>query len=121
LLRLLVVAIILALMAQAFAEEEHDHDALGSAGKFYSNWLRPNQEGPRVSSCCNNRDCYQPLIRGTPGHWEYLSRATGRYRTIPENLLESNQEDPRESPDGLPHVCEDATGGVLCAVLGGAT
>ena len=118
-LRALVVIIILALMAPAFSMEKHDHNSLGLAGDFYAGWKRPNQEGPRVSSCCNQQDCYQPLIRGVSGHWEYMSRVTGRWRTIPENLLESNQPDPRESPDGLPHICENSTGGVLCAVLGG--
>jgi hypothetical protein len=119
---MLVIAIILALMAPAFALEQHDHNSLGLAGDFYAGWKRPDARfpnGDRSMSCCNKIDCYQPLIRGVSGHWEYMSRATGRWKNIPEVLLESNQADPRESPDGLPHVCENSTGYLLCAVLGG--
>ena len=119
-LRMLVIAIIIALMVPAFSMEQHDHNSLGLAGDFYAGWKRPTQEGPRVSSCCNQKDCHQALVRGSVGHWEYMSHITGRWTTLPEGILEHNQEDPRESPDGLPHVCEQfPSGKVLCAVLGG--
>lgn len=117
-LRALVVAIILALMGQAWALEQHDHAQLGAAGDFYGTWKRPNPGGPRTASCCSLQDCHQALVRGSAGHWEFMSRATGRWRVLPEVLLEHNQDDPRESPDGLPHVCEDYTGKILCAVIG---
>ena len=103
----------------AWTLELHDHTKLG-AGEFYSTWKRPNVPGAnRQHSCCNERDCYQAQVRGVPGHWEYKSRVTGRWRILPEGLLEHNQPDPRESPDGFTHVCEPFPHGQpVCAVLG---
>ena len=77
--------------------------------------------GARWQSCCNQRDCEQAEIvaKGGKLYVRNHKMAPGRDVLIPENLLESNQPDPRESPDEFSHVCMDLSGEVLCAVLGG--
>lgn len=118
---LLAVAMFLMLSLGA-ARAQHDHAELGVAGDFYEKWNQPLPrwpDGSRQASCCSQRDCYATReIRGGDGRWEYMSRVTRKWMAIPERLLESNQPDPRESPDGLTHICENNSGQLLCVTLG---
>jgi hypothetical protein len=85
--------------------------------KFYSTWYVPNLGRPRVSSCCNQMDCAPAETKRVNGHWYGRRALDSDWLLIPDAVIESNQDDPRESPDGESHIC--AYGGrVLCAVLG---
>lgn len=110
----------------------HDHDAStppeqAKVYEFYSKWQRPkgNFSGitHRGSSCCNRQDCF-PVVearidRGTL--WIRIQYPSGEvsveYRVDP-SIIESNQEDPRESPDVRSHACIIG-GAVACYVEGG--
>ena len=104
---------------------KHDHDALGAAGKFYSGWNRPNirnDDGTRRVSCCSEMDCEAVTVVRRGGKWFAVNHksAPGEEIEIPAELLEHLQSDPRESPDGMSHVCINMyTKEPLCAVLGG--
>lgn len=63
-------------------------------------------------------DCYPTEVRHTAtGLWQYRERETGNWRSFNPNLLEENQPDPRESPDGGSHVCAPPSG-AFCVVRG---
>ena len=106
--------------AFSFAALAHDHST--PAGQFYQRWKQPlnrDADGQRTQSCCSDYDCEQTQIVRKDGKWYARDHkmARGRDVLIPDDKLESNQADPRESPDGRSHVCLNA-GNVLCAVLG---
>lgn len=115
----LLAALFLILCTNALAQEHTGHPAADVElhNKFYSTWLVPNLGEPRVSSCCNQADCAPAETRRIDGHWEGRRRLDTDWIAIPERLIESNQGDPRESPDGQSHLCVHG-GRVLCAVLG---
>lgn len=106
------------------ALEPHDHTKMGEAGKFYNEWRRPkgNFSGVqhRGSSCCNLQDCDVVIevdIRGGK-MFAKLRREPDRWYAVDPSIIEANQEDPRESPDGMSHGC--VIGGVMaCFVEGG--
>lgn len=82
--------------------------------KFYSDWKRMPA---RYYSCCSQVDCHEVSVRRERGRWYFFDKAQGLWREIPEEVIESNAVDPRESPDGRNHVCYNG-GYVFCAVLG---
>jgi len=92
--------------------------------KFYQNWNMPsfrNDKGERITSCCNNKDCYPTAIRlRIDGNYEAWRREDGRWIIFPATLLEQNQPDMEESPDGQSHACIVGDR-VVCATLGGGT
>lgn len=101
------------------AQHPPEHQKLHE--EFYNNWLRPDigrVNGERTQSCCSLHDCYPAEVKNVGGTWFFLHRESRRWLAIPERILEQNQTDPRESPDGHAHVCASATGNVFCAVLG---
>ncbi len=103
----------LVLLVQAHAHE-------GIVGDFYASWMRPYAsmgQPRRTISCCHQKDCHAAEVkRGVEG-WSFKG-PQGNWISIPEERLENNQPDPRDSPDGLSHVCY--TGWVVvCAILGG--
>jgi hypothetical protein len=84
---------------------------------FYATWMRPPG---RSYSCCNMNDCHVVEIKREGGRYSFLDRLSfgaPLWREIPEDRLEHNAADPRESPDGSSHVCFNSMY-VLCAVLG---
>jgi hypothetical protein len=93
---------------------------------FYSTWMRPDQrnaQGGRFSSCCNKQVCYPTTFEKRSGWWYARRREDGAWIRVPPGVLESEQLDPRESPDGGNHVCmpppnHSRAGEVYCAVLG---
>lgn len=119
---------------------EHDHSAMPpSQAEFYTHWNMPPK---RESSCCDLKDCYDTLFRTRNGKIEFLVREIigkddkgfviregvtqakdrGEWAPMRMDVLEENQTDPYDSPDGLNHVCEapGETGHyVFCAVRGG--
>ncbi len=119
----LIVLCGLLLATAAVRAQEHDHAALGAAGEFYSKWSRPKGNfsgiGHRTQSCCNRSDCF-PVAETRMDRGRYIVRPEGSmlwYRVDPA-IIESNQTDPRESPDGRSHVC--IVGGLAaCFVEGG--
>jgi hypothetical protein len=122
-MRFLLAAILGGFFMLAPAYAQHDHAVLGKAGEFYARWNRPDmrtKQGSRVRSCCNNRDCEQATIIRLNGRYYVRNHkmAPGRDVLIPDQTLEHNQPDPRESPDEFSHVCLDWSGAPLCAVLG---
>ncbi len=122
----LITALIplLLLASPGNAEEPHDHNALGDAGQFYSKWMRPkgNFSGifHRGNSCCSRTDC-SPVTGVTVRDGQMfaqLEREPGRWYKVDPAIIESNQEDPRESPDIRSHGC--VIGGIMaCFVEGG--
>lgn len=119
-------AIFLMWAACSFAQEGHNHpeDDVAIHEKFYSTWQRPDQRtsvGDRYQSCCNKQDCYPAQIKREAGSYWYKRREDGKWLIIPEENLEYNQQDARESPDGRNHVCAQPPGSndkLFCAVLG---
>lgn len=114
------------MMARRLAEmqlalEPHDH--AGASGEFYSKWQRPkgNFSGMmhRGASCCNRTDC-SPVIATEMRDGRMFARfeldPNVWYRVDP-SIIESNQEDPRESPDHRAHGCIIG-GQVACFVHG---
>jgi hypothetical protein len=102
----------------------HDHAQLGASGEFYSKWQRPKGQfvgiGHRTQSCCRRTDC-SPVIetemRGGQMFARFENSPDTWYR-VDQAIVESNQEDPRESPDHRAHGC--VIGGIVaCFVHGG--
>jgi len=89
--------------------------------QFYSKWQRPNHRndaGERTHSCCNKEDCRpSPIKPRADGNFDVLN-LKGEWVMMPRELLEENQRDPVESPDGLSHACVGASGTPFCAVRG---
>ncbi len=105
------------------AQEHHDHAALGEAGQFYSTWNRPKGHysgiGHRTQSCCNRTDC-RPVdqVEIKNGQiWARLENSYEWYKVDP-SIIESNQGDPRDSPDGRSHGC--VIGGVMACFVEGS-
>lgn len=124
-MRAAVVFYLLWLFMYAATAQNHKHGHEDGLPDFYAKWLIPNPHGYRSSSCCNERDCYPAPIRLNRelGRYEFLRREDKRWFPIPPSILEQNQPDPRESPDGASHVCAQPPGindRVYCAVLGSA-
>ncbi len=108
----------------AIAADPHSHD--DEVGEFYRTWMRPkgNFSGiqHRQNSCCNRSDCFPVVeIRRERGALFIRVNAHGNVSPeykVDEAVIESNQPDPRDSPDGQNHAC--IIGGlVVCLVLGG--
>lgn len=100
--------------------QPHYHSELGAAGTFYSTWK--TIPSARQYSCCDDKDCYSTTIKQQGGRYVYLQRNTGKWLPIPNDRLEHNAGDAKDSPDGQSHVCEHDIEGqniVLCAVVGG--
>ncbi len=114
----LAAALFLLLGADAWA---HDPSTAKSpeearAFDFYQSWNRPPD---RNLSCCGMNDCHIVEVKKTNGHWYFLDKFTysNGWREIPDDRLEQNTKDPRESPDGNSHACFTPHY-VLCVVLG---
>lgn len=121
---LIVACLMLGTAYLARAEEPHDHGAMGAAGEFYSKWLRPKGDFVGVThrgySCCSRSDC-SPVIEleTRDGQvWARVELAPDTWYRVPRSIIESNQIDPRETPDGRAHACIIA-GIVACYVEGG--
>ncbi len=83
--------------------------------EFYTTWMRPPE---RTFSCCSMQDCHVVEIRREGGRYYFLDNIyTHGWRQIPEDRLEHNWSDARESPDGQSHACFNPMY-VLCVVLG---
>jgi hypothetical protein len=115
------ITILAALMLSlpAIAQDVHHHEGMSpEVDQFYSTWLRPNGEHPRVASCCNFLDCYPAEAQFRGGHWFFKHRETQTWKIVPDGLVEHEQADPRESPDGGNHVCASPYGHVYCFTVG---
>jgi hypothetical protein len=114
--------ILIGLLGLLLASPAHGHDMAKAHTRteervfeFYSTWMRPPE---RNFSCCDQRDCTVVEIKREGTHWFFMDKIYQHgWRYIPEDRLEHNWTDARESPDGSSHVCFNATY-VLCAVLG---
>lgn len=106
-------------------EEPHSH--MGAAGEFYAKWMRPqgpysNAIGHRKQSCCNRTDC-SAVIETQMRNGQMFARfelAPATWYQVYPDIIESNQTDPRESPDHRAHGCVIG-GQVVCYVEGGGT
>ena len=112
-----------ALAQAASGQELHQHTHDGDVGHFYQTWMRPGHFGlgipHRKHSCCNEKDCYSTSFKLIGGTWFAQRREDGEWMPIPVGILEDNQPDPRDSPDGR-DVCMQPPGKgnvVFCAVL----
>jgi hypothetical protein len=114
------ISLLIFIATKAWAQHPPEHQELHE--KFYSTWMipRPGMPDHRKASCCDKRDCYPAEVTRIGGQWFFLHRETKRWLPIPENRLEHNQPDPRESPDGRSHICAGTTGVLYCATLGAA-
>lgn len=102
--------------------QAHVHNGVtieDKVGLFYERWKRPEFRGvggERTASCCNRNDCYRPKIRRVEGRLEVWHPPTGRWVHMPDYLIERNQPDAEESPDGQNHACINNSGVPLCYV-----
>jgi len=121
-----VGGLFVALIVKAFSQE-HNHPPQDEAlhEKFYSTWNMPidyDGNGRRTKSCCNKEDCYPTQVKREDGHWYFLQREYQQWVRIPDHIIEQNQLDPRESPDGQAHVCANKSKDgtiVFCFTHGG--
>lgn len=128
-MRFILVALpaLFALLARpCFAAEVHHHDNETEAvDKFYSEWQRPDMrrdDGERYYSCCNRTDCHATVVQKGDGGDLYARSHDGlRWVKIPDELIEQNQTDPRESPDGRNHACISKADEVFCFTYGEGT
>lgn len=114
-----VIVLFIALLWSMAALAQHPQHG---SDHFYATWLRPEmrtQAGQRQYSCCNERDCAPARFKNVGGAWFGQKLGTTRWQPIPDRLMEQNQPDPRESPDGQSHLCSTEWH-VFCAVLGSA-
>jgi hypothetical protein len=91
-------------------------------GRFYANWRQPinrTADGERVISCCSDMDCEpaEIVMKGGKYYVRNHKMARGRDVLVPDHLIEQNQRDMKESPDGRNHACLNHSG-VLCVTLG---
>lgn len=116
------------------AKAQHNPEDMDLHTNFYASWNRPDprynghgeeeegsayKKGDRYLACCNNRDCEPMKTKFVGDHWEAYWKLKEKWVVIPDILIESNQPDPRESPDGQSHVCINQNSEhVLCVVLG---
>jgi hypothetical protein len=109
------------------AAQEHHHSPQHTDlhEQFYAKWNRPdlrNDAGARYSNCCNKKDCEPTKIRRFGGEWQAWHGLTKKWVVIPLAILEQNNLDMVESPDGQSHACISADGHkVYCATLGSGT
>lgn len=120
--------LILILATPAFAQGHSNHPPKDQAlhETFYSTWLRPDiRVGvDRTASCCNDKDCYPTLFKKVGGTWFAQRREDREWIAVPAAIIEQNQPDERESPDGQSHVCmqpPNMQNKVFCATLGTGT
>ena len=98
--------------------------------KMYSRWMRPQGHyegiGHRKTSCCNMTDCGVVIESRRSPKGGLDVRVQNPYLTVeqeelwyhvPESIMEINQPDPVESPDGRAHACIIA-GEVVCYTAG---
>lgn len=114
-----LIACTLSLIVPAHADD-HQHPTHDQAlhDKFYSTWLVPNGGYSRRQSCCNKKDCAAVrAVRRKGDIWEAQRDSDGSWLRVPPSKVESNQPDPRQSPDGRSHMCSVETN-VICFVLG---
>jgi len=96
--------------------------------QFYSAWMRPKgvfSIQHRKNSCCNRSDCFPVAETKVDGQGRYVVRpeiagapGLGQWYTVNPSIIESQQGDPRESPDGRSHVC--IIGGVVACFVEGS-
>lgn len=126
---LCVVAALVAafLCSEGWRARAHDaHLALSvedqKVYEFYSTWEIPAKgDRHRAASCCDKVDCFPvSTIRLSAGRYHVRvqtpSGESNEYVVDPAQI-ESNQKDPRESPDGKSHACIQF-GKVVCFVEG---
>lgn len=117
----MAAALFVALLWGTAALAQHQHAQLHN--QFYKTWLRPEMRTPsgqRQYGCCNDKDCEPARFKNVGGTWYGQKLGTQRWQAIPNRLMEQNQPDPRESPDGSGHLCS-TDWHVFCAVLGSGT
>jgi hypothetical protein len=111
----------------------HDHILAATSEQaqvyeMYQKWNRPKGNfqgiGHRTQSCCNKVDCFPVgAARISQGVlWIRVQYPDGalssnEYQVNP-TIIESNQEDPRESPDARSHAC--IIGGTVACFVEGA-
>lgn len=111
------------------AEHHHPAKDMQLHEQFYKTWNMPTErdaDGKRYQSCCNDKDCYPTAIRKVnEDTYEAHRRPEDKTETnsewvrFPASLLEQNQSDEKESPDGQTHACiSPYTDTVFCATLG---
>lgn len=91
--------------------------------EMYRRWMRPqgdfNGVQHRKLSCCNKTDCGL-VLESKREHGKLYVRPElypNGWFWVPESVMEVNQPDPVESPDGRAHVCIIA-GQVACYTAG---
>lgn len=130
---LLFIGVLLGVsLTLARAHDAHDATSPEEARvyEFYSSWRRPkgNFEGieHRGPSCCNKQDCGRVLETRRNKTTQRLEVRVctefevcepDRWYPVDPAVIEANQEDPRESPDGGAHAC--VIGGVVACYTGG--
>jgi len=81
LLRLVIVAIIVALIAPAFA---HSPEHFAQMGEENEQWMRGLKNG-KEQLCCDGRDGYDAIYDTHEGHYRVL--LYGKYWVVPDNAV----------------------------------
>ncbi len=110
----MIKLLLLLLLTSAYAHDMPTNAEEARTYAFYKSWKRPPD---RMMSCCGGEDCHAVDVKQENGHWAFFDKLQGLWRRIPDDRLEHNFADARESVDGRNHVCYN-TMYVLCAVLG---
>lgn len=120
----LALAMLIATASLALAQEHHHPQQDAQVhNNFYLSWNRPNHrrpDGTRMASCCSMQDCFPSELKHERGFWWTRTKDGRSVVIVPEDILEHNQPDARDSPDFRNHVCIRANQ-VICAVLGSPT
>jgi len=88
-------------------EHHHPPQDVSLHEKFYTTWFMLAE---RLSSCCSMKDCYPVQVRHENGQLYFLRREDQKWVLVPAEIIEQNAPQPRESPDGLSHVCAPPPG-----------
>jgi hypothetical protein len=99
------------------AELHRGHTHAGAVGKFYQDWMRPDN---RNISCCHDKDCAPAQSKLVNGKWQARNSDSEDWVDIPVNRIETD----RDSPDGQSHLCKSGTKGginVYCFLPAGSS
>jgi hypothetical protein len=110
--KILLTGVVAGILAALFignvkAEDHGGHTHAGAVGKFYQNWMRPDN---RNISCCHDKDCAPAQSKMINGKWQARNSDSEPWVEVPESRVERE----RDSPDGRSHLCKAGTiGSVL--------
>lgn len=110
LFRTLILGTVGLVVLVALASWAWGHEGLSpEVDRFYSTWFSPRPYGApenrRTASCCNHTDCKAVRVRFHEGKEQVWWEPWQKWVDVPADVIEQDQPDPRDSPDGQNHAC----------------